>query len=111
MKSLTHYRDGDKAPEAALRPPKTSPKFVKEWPDNPLRVERFKLFELFLVFLGELARHLCRRGARPRRRLFLVVTARDILSVCKSGTDRIELLSRFDQIIEDVNTGIAETCQ
>ena len=46
-----------------------------------------------------------------RRRLFLVVTARDVLSVCKSGTDRIEWLSRFDQIIEDVNTGIADSCQ
>ena len=40
-----------------------------------------------------------------------VVTARGVLSVCKNGTDRIEGLSQFDQVIEDVNTGIADSCR
>ena len=46
-----------------------------------------------------------------RRRLFLVVTAREVFSVCKRGTDRIEGLSQFDQVIEDVNTGVAGSCR
>ena len=46
-----------------------------------------------------------------QHRLILVVTARGVLSVCKNGTDRIEGLSQFDQVIEDVNTGIADSCR
>ena len=64
--------------------------------------------EALIVFRKKVGEDKCEAF---RRRPFLVVTARDVLPVCKSGTDRIELLSRFDQIIEDVNTGIAETCQ
>jgi len=60
------------------------------------------------VFSKKIGEEKC---AAFRRRLFLVVTARDVLSTCKSGNDRFEGLSQFDQVIEDVNTGIADSCR
>jgi hypothetical protein len=46
-----------------------------------------------------------------RRQLFAVVTARDVLAACNSGSDRDWEVTRFDQVIEQVNSGIADNCR
>ena len=46
-----------------------------------------------------------------RRQLFAVVTARDILATCNTGFDRDKEVTRFDQVIEQVNSGIADSCR
>jgi len=46
-----------------------------------------------------------------RRQLFPVVTARDVLAACNTGFDRDKELTGFDQVIEQVNSGIAESCR
>jgi len=46
-----------------------------------------------------------------RRQLFPVVTARDVLAACNTGFDRDKELTRFDQVIEQVNSGIADSCR
>jgi hypothetical protein len=40
-----------------------------------------------------------------RRQLFAVVTARDVLAACDKE------VTRFDQVIEQVNSGIADSCR
>jgi hypothetical protein len=46
-----------------------------------------------------------------RHRLFAVVTARDVLAACNTGFDRDKEVTRFDQVIEQVNSGIADSCR
>jgi hypothetical protein len=46
-----------------------------------------------------------------RRQLFAVVMARDILAACNVGFDRNREVTRFDQVIEQVNDGIAASCR
>ena len=46
-----------------------------------------------------------------RRQLFAVVTARDVLAACNTASDRDEEVTRFDQVIEQVNSGIAGSCR
>ena len=46
-----------------------------------------------------------------RRQLFAVVTARDVLAACNTGFDRDKEVTRFDQVIEQVNSGIADSCR
>ena len=46
-----------------------------------------------------------------RRQLFAVVTARDVLAACNTGFDRDMEVTRFDQVIEQVNGGIADSCR
>jgi hypothetical protein len=46
-----------------------------------------------------------------RRQLFAVVTARDVLAGCNTGFDRDKEVTRFDQVIEQVNSGIADSCR
>ncbi len=46
-----------------------------------------------------------------RRQLFAVVTARDVLAACNTGFDRDKEVMRFDQVIEQVNSGIADSCR
>jgi hypothetical protein len=46
-----------------------------------------------------------------RRQLFAVVTARDVLAACNTGFDRDMEVTRFDQVIEQVNSGIADSCR
>lgn len=46
-----------------------------------------------------------------RRQLFAVVTARDVLATCNTGFDRDKEVTRFDQVIEQVNSGIADSCR
>ena len=46
-----------------------------------------------------------------RRQLFAVVTAREVLAACNSGSDRDLEVTRFDQVIEQVNSGIADNCR
>jgi hypothetical protein len=46
-----------------------------------------------------------------RRQLFAVVTARDVLATCNIGFDRDKEVTRFDQVIEQVNSGIADSCR
>jgi hypothetical protein len=46
-----------------------------------------------------------------RRQLFPVVTARDVLAACNTGFDRDIEVTRFDQVIEQVNGGIADSCR
>jgi hypothetical protein len=43
--------------------------------------------------------------------LFAVVTARDVLATCNTGLDRDKEVTRFDQVIEQVNSGIADSCR
>jgi hypothetical protein len=45
-----------------------------------------------------------------RRQLFPVVTARSVLAACNTSFDRDEAVTQFDQIIEQVNSGIANSC-
>jgi hypothetical protein len=46
-----------------------------------------------------------------QRQLFTVVTARDVLAACNTGFDRDGEVTRFDQVIEQVNSGIADNCR
>ena len=46
-----------------------------------------------------------------RRQLFAVVTARDVLAACNTGFDRDKEVTQFDQVIEQVNSGIADSCR
>ena len=46
-----------------------------------------------------------------RRQLFAVVMARDVLATCNTGINRDEEVARFDKTIEDVNSGIADSCR
>ena len=46
-----------------------------------------------------------------RRQLFTVVTARDVLAACNTAFDRDQEVTRFDQVIEQVNSGIADSCR
>jgi hypothetical protein len=46
-----------------------------------------------------------------RRQLFAVVTARDVLAACNAGFGRDKEVTRFDQVIEQVNSGIADSCR
>jgi hypothetical protein len=41
----------------------------------------------------------------------LFVSARDVLAACNTGFDRDEEVTRFDQVIEQVNSGIADGCR
>jgi hypothetical protein len=45
-----------------------------------------------------------------RRQLFAVVTARDVLAACNTSFDRDKEVTQFDQVIEQVNSGIADSC-
>ena len=45
-----------------------------------------------------------------RRQLFPVVTARSVLAACNTSLDRDKAVTQFDQIIEQVNSGIADSC-
>ena len=45
-----------------------------------------------------------------RRQLFAVVSARNVIAACNTGVDRNDEITRFDQVIEDVNSGIADNC-
>ena len=46
-----------------------------------------------------------------RRQLFPVVMARDVLATCNTAINRDEEVARFDKAIEDVNSGIADSCR
>jgi hypothetical protein len=46
-----------------------------------------------------------------RRQLFAVVTARDVLATCNTGLNRDKEVTQFDQVIEHVNSGIADSCR
>jgi hypothetical protein len=46
-----------------------------------------------------------------RRQLLPVVTARHVLAACNTGFDRDKEVTRFDQVIEQVNSGIADSCR
>ena len=46
-----------------------------------------------------------------RRQLFPVVTARGVLAACNTGFDRDKEVTQFDQVIEQVNSGIADSCR
>ena len=46
-----------------------------------------------------------------RRQLFAVVTARDVLVACNIGVGRDREVTGFDQVIEQVNSGIAGSCR
>jgi hypothetical protein len=46
-----------------------------------------------------------------RRQLFPVVTARGVLAACNTSFDRDKEVTQFDQVIEQVNSGIADSCQ
>ena len=46
-----------------------------------------------------------------RRQLFAVVTARDVLAACNIGVGRDREVTGFDQVIEQVNSGIADSCR
>ena len=46
-----------------------------------------------------------------RRQLFPVVTARGVLAACNASFDRDKEVTQFDQVIEQVNSGIANSCQ
>ena len=46
-----------------------------------------------------------------RRQLFAVASARDVLAACNIGFDRDKEVTRFDQVIEQVNSGIVDSCR
>ena len=46
-----------------------------------------------------------------QRQLFAVVAARYVLAACNAGFDRDKAVTQFDQVIEQVNSGIADSCE
>jgi hypothetical protein len=46
-----------------------------------------------------------------RRKLFPVVTARGVLAACNTSFDRDKEVTQFDRVIEQVNSGIADSCR
>jgi hypothetical protein len=46
-----------------------------------------------------------------RRQLFPVVTARGVLAAYNTGFDRDKEVTQYDQVIEQINSGIADSCR
>ena len=46
-----------------------------------------------------------------RRQLFPVVMARGVLAACNTSFDRDKEVTQFDQVIEQVNSNIADSCR
>ena len=50
------------------------------------------------------------RCAAYRQHFLVVVKARNVYEMCKTGPDRDQNVGRLDGTIEDINGGIAEAC-